>query len=107
MMKSSYFGSYEVDSWPEPDQIRHYFLGAPGQRWFFDTGADSGIFTINEGNGDPLKTGRIDLVSWGSSKMTVRCPKALPGYRMRTCRPKHFSIQVQARPERTPLMRLP
>lgn len=45
MRKHAYFASRDFDGWPEPEEIKPYFLGPPGQRWFFDTGNDSAGFT--------------------------------------------------------------
>ncbi len=42
MRKRTYFASRRREGWPEPSEIERYFLAPPGQRWFFDTGNDSG-----------------------------------------------------------------
>ena len=33
-----------MDHWPRPEDIEHYFLEPPGQRWFFETGNDGAVF---------------------------------------------------------------
>jgi len=74
--KLTYFASEWREGWPTLDEIAHYFLGPPGQRWFFETRNDSGGFTIEgiEGteNLEPYKD-RIDihLLMWGHPDLGV------------------------------------
>ena len=44
MIKTAYFASRDIKGWPRPEDIKHYFLDPPGQRWFFDTGNDTAGF---------------------------------------------------------------
>src|SRR5262249_42883510 len=36
--KSVYFDVFDRPGWPSPDELRHYFLAPPGQRWTFVDG---------------------------------------------------------------------
>lgn len=47
MKKSAYFGSCDIKGWPRPEEIEHYFLAPPGQRWFFQTGNDTAGFVVD------------------------------------------------------------
>jgi hypothetical protein len=40
MGKTGYFASELIWEWPKPEEIEHYFLAPPGERWFFETGND-------------------------------------------------------------------
>jgi hypothetical protein len=71
MRKSTYFASRPSDGWPDPKELERYFLAPPGQRWFFETGNDSGGFSGEGMDGtEHLGTndGRIDvdLRMWGN-----------------------------------------
>lgn len=44
MKKTAYFAGETMEGWPRPEDIKHYFLGPPGKRWFFDTGDDTAAF---------------------------------------------------------------
>ncbi len=44
MKKTAEFASQYIKSWPRPEEIEHYFLAPPGQRWFFETGVDGARF---------------------------------------------------------------
>jgi hypothetical protein len=71
MKKSAYFASRASEGWPNPKDIEHFFLGPPEQRWFSDTGNDSGSFTAEGVDGTehiPANKGRIDtdLQMWGN-----------------------------------------
>jgi hypothetical protein len=46
MKKSAYFASRDVKGWPRPEEIAHYFLAPPGQRWSFQTGNDTAGFDV-------------------------------------------------------------
>lgn len=71
MRKHAYFASRDIDGWPEPAEIEHYFLGPPGKRWFFETRNDSAGFSADGINGtenlDDEDERRIDieLNMWG------------------------------------------
>ena len=64
MKKSAYFASRPSKGWPSPKELERYFLAPPGQRWFFETGNDSGSLTAEGVDGtehlEPNK-GRIDI----------------------------------------------
>ena len=71
MKKSGYFASCASEGWPNPKDIEHYFLAPLGQRWFFETGNDSGSFTAEGVDGTEhmqANKGRIDinLRMWGN-----------------------------------------
>ena len=51
MRKRTYFASRRQEGWPAVSDLEHYFLAPPGQRWFFDTGNDSGGFMAEGLNG--------------------------------------------------------
>jgi hypothetical protein len=36
--KSAYFDVFDRRGWPSPDELQHYFLAPPGQRWTFGEG---------------------------------------------------------------------
>jgi hypothetical protein len=36
--KSVYFDVFDRRGWPSPDELQHYFLAPPGQRWTFGDG---------------------------------------------------------------------
>ncbi len=62
MEKFSDFASQEMKQWPRPEDIEHYFLAPPGQRWFFETGVDGALFEIEGVDGTEHlrpETGRI------------------------------------------------
>lgn len=71
MRKHAYFASRDIEGWPEPAEIEHYFLGPPGTRWFFETRNDSAGFSADGINGtenlDDEDERRIDieLNMWG------------------------------------------
>jgi hypothetical protein len=64
MKKRAYFDKYWGPGWPDLRFLEPYFLAAPGQEWFFDSGNDGAVL-----NGEGLyntehlepKTGRIDV----------------------------------------------
>lgn len=47
MEKRAYFASRSIKGWPQPEEIAHYFLEPPGQRWFFETGNDTAGFNAD------------------------------------------------------------
>jgi hypothetical protein len=74
--KYSYFASRRSSGWPGLEELRPYFLAPPGQRWFFDTGNDSGGFDALGVDGtEHLEAykGRIDihLEMWGHPDLGV------------------------------------
>jgi immunity protein Imm1 of predicted polymorphic toxin system len=75
--KRAYFASRDYNGWPRPEEIEHYFLAAPGQRWFFETGNDTAGFDLEgaEDTGHLASTadGRIDvsLELWGNPRFGV------------------------------------
>lgn len=76
MRKHAYFASRDIEGWPKPKEIEHYFLASPGKRWFFETRNDSAGFSADgvEGTGHlELENGRIDiwLRLWGHPKLGV------------------------------------
>jgi hypothetical protein len=46
MRKEAFFDAWDIEDWPKPEQIEHYFLAPPrpGKRWLFETGNDSAGF---------------------------------------------------------------
>jgi hypothetical protein len=70
------FAGVITKGWREPQDIEHYFLGPPGQRWFFDTGTDKASFEVHGASGTdhfPPGEGRIDikLTLWGHPTLGV------------------------------------
>jgi immunity protein Imm1 of predicted polymorphic toxin system len=65
MIKSAYFASRDIKGWPRPDDIEHYFLDPPGQRWFFETTNDTAGFDADGVDGTEhlpeLERSRISL----------------------------------------------
>jgi hypothetical protein len=75
MRKKTYFASRRQDGWPALSDLEHYFLAPPGQRWFFNTGNDSGGF-VAEGLDDTEHlgpAGRVDvsLEMYGHAELGV------------------------------------
>jgi hypothetical protein len=76
MEKSSYFASRPSFEWPSLEELEPYFLGPPGHRWFFETGNDSGGFSLigADGTGHLAANGGridIDLDMWGNPDLGV------------------------------------
>jgi hypothetical protein len=76
MRKRAYFASCMSDRWPSLRDLERYFLGPPGQRWFFETENDSGSFTAEGVDGTEhlqANKGRIDidLQMWGNPDLGV------------------------------------
>jgi hypothetical protein len=71
MRKETYFASRLWDGWPDPDELKSYFLAPPGQRWFFETRNDSAGLSVEGVEGTdhfgPTDKRRIDihLSMWG------------------------------------------
>jgi immunity protein Imm1 of predicted polymorphic toxin system len=51
MKKTAEFASVHYERWPLPQEIEHYFLAPPGQRWFFHTGDDTARFDAEDIDG--------------------------------------------------------
>lgn len=65
MKKEAYFASCVSKDWPSLAELEPYFLGPPGQRWFFETGNDGGSFKALGVDGTSHleeNKGRVDLV---------------------------------------------
>ena len=76
MGKRTYFDAELTWEWPKPEEIEHYFLAPPDERWFFDTGTDSGSFKNEGAYGTEhleLGGGRIDvkLEMWADPDLGV------------------------------------
>lgn len=76
MRKHGYFASRDIEGWPKPKDIEHYFLAPPGKRWFFETRNDSAGFRADGVEGThhlELGRGRIDiaLALWGHPTLGV------------------------------------
>jgi hypothetical protein len=76
MRKTAYFASRPLDHWPEPEEMKRYFLSPPGKRWFFETGNDSADLRAEGVAGTEhlkLEEGRIDasLAMWGHPELGV------------------------------------
>jgi hypothetical protein len=76
MGKIGYFASKPIRNWPKPEEIEHYFLAPPGERWFFETGNDGASFTREGVDGtEHLQAykGRIDidLTMWAHPTLGV------------------------------------
>src|SRR5262245_53994537 len=76
MRKTGYFASELMWEWPRPEEIEHYFLAPPGERWFFETGNDGAAFENKGVDGTEhleLGKGRIDieLMMWANEEFGV------------------------------------
>jgi hypothetical protein len=47
--KSVYFDVFDRPGWPSPDELQHYFLAPPGQRWTFGDGENDSWGLTAEG----------------------------------------------------------
>jgi hypothetical protein len=70
MKKTAYFASRPMEGWPTPRELEPYFLNPPGRRWFFETGNDGAIFTLEGADHTghlQANKGRVDieLEMWG------------------------------------------
>ena len=65
MKKKVYFDVFDRRGWPSPDELQHYFLAPPGQRWTFGEGESESWGLDAEGvDGTehlPANKGRIDI----------------------------------------------
>lgn len=65
MKRSVYFDVFDRRGWPSPDELQHYFLAPPGQRWTFGDGEGrSWGLTAKGVDGTehlPANKGRIDI----------------------------------------------
>jgi hypothetical protein len=74
--KSTYFDSVPRKGWPDPNELKPYFLAAPGKQWF-NTGGNDGASLRAEGVGGTghlvEEKGRIDLelMMWGNPDLGV------------------------------------
>jgi hypothetical protein len=63
--KSIYFDVFDRSGWPSPDELQHYFLAPPDQRWTFHDGESPSWGLDAEGvDGTeylPANKGRIDI----------------------------------------------
>jgi hypothetical protein len=76
MIKDVYFNAYHGPGWPSQEQMRPYFLAAPGNEWFYTGGNDSGSLRLKGVDGTdalPEGKGRIDinLLLWGNPDLGV------------------------------------
>lgn len=77
MRKETYFASRLRDGWPDPNELKPYFLAPPGQRWFFETRNDSAGLTGEGAEGTehygPTDDRRVDihLSMWGNRDLGV------------------------------------
>jgi hypothetical protein len=76
MKKSAYFDSKPRKGWPEPDELKPYFLAPPGNRWFNTGGNDAADLRAEgiDGTGDlEEEKGRVDLslMMWGNPDLGV------------------------------------
>lgn len=64
MEKRTSFDRFHMNAWPEPEQLKPYFIAPKGQEWFYDQGSDGALLTIYGLNGTenltPYKE-RIDV----------------------------------------------
>src|SRR5262245_29196194 len=97
MRRTGYFASELMWEWPRPEEIEHYFLAPPGERWFFETGNDGAAFENKGVDGTEhlqLGKGRIDieLMMWANEDFGVLLiwSKWVAGTRRRT-RPRETS----------------
>jgi hypothetical protein len=76
MRKEADFDIWDIEDWPKPEEIEHYFLAPPGKRWIFKTGTDTAGFTAEGVDGtehlDP-HTDRVDITFdlWGNPNFGV------------------------------------
>jgi Immunity protein Imm1 len=76
MRKSTYFASRSLEGWPDPNELKRYFVAPPGQQWFFETKNDSGGLLAEGVDGTERlerHKGRvdIDLAMWGNPQLGV------------------------------------
>jgi hypothetical protein len=76
MKKQTYFDSRRSAGWPEPRAIEHYFLAAPGHRWFKTGGNDGARFSAEGLYGtENLESHRdrvdVELMMWGNPELGV------------------------------------
>jgi hypothetical protein len=76
MKKRAYFHTFWGKGWPDLKWLEPYFLSAPGERWFFESGNDSAGLTAEGVQGtEHLSAGQgridIDLDMWGHPELGV------------------------------------
>jgi len=76
MKKSTYFASRPSEGWPDPKDLERYFLGPPGERWFFETGNDTaGLDAVGVDGTERLGPGEgrisVRLAMWGNRDLGV------------------------------------
>jgi hypothetical protein len=76
MTKLCDFGEFRDFSWPEPGQLKHYFLAPPGKEWLQDDQNDGAILMDQAAYGTenlPVGQGRIkiSLQLWGKLGLGV------------------------------------
>jgi len=60
--KTAYVASQQIDGWPQPQEIEHFFLAPQGQEWTYAGGNDGWTLTI-EGLHGTANAKRIDQVN--------------------------------------------
>jgi Immunity protein Imm1 len=76
MKKTTYFAADHHPGWPKPEELEHYFLAPPDERWFFETGNDSALFQGEGAHGtEHLQPGQgridIEFEMWGDPDLGV------------------------------------
>ena len=76
MKKRVYFDRFDGPGWPNPAQLKPYFVAPAGQRWFFESGNDSaGLLAEGAERTEDLALGKgridIELAMWGHPDLGV------------------------------------
>jgi hypothetical protein len=76
MREEIYFGAFDGDGWPDPEELKPYFLGTLEKRWAFETGNDDWCLSAEGVDGTEhleASKGRIDidLQMWGHPRFGV------------------------------------
>jgi hypothetical protein len=75
MEKTAYFASRHYKGWPDPDELRPYFLAPPGRQWFDGRNDTAGFWGRGADGTEHLQEGKdridIELLLWGNPDLGV------------------------------------